>query len=412
MPSNTSRRRFLAAVGAATTASLAGCFDSVEELDGDLGDGGQVPDDATTDWPLPHFDAQATSYNPNPVGPREKPSVRWDVEGGWPTGRIAVVGDTAYVPLADSLRALDTASGEEKWRVGTREDTDANYGSPQFTSPAVVDGTVYVGTTDRRGLLALDAASGEERWRWNPGEADVHAPAVPVDDGIAAGTQGGLVAALAPETGEERWTVEVFGEVSRLAYSPSTLYAGTTGGEVYSFSDYDGNGLWRRKLGGAIEALAVEGSSSVYAGTFGGGVYHLSGSLHAGRTRWHAADGPTAHGALALADGIVVGTDLSRARGLHYRTGEVRWEIEGDFGAPPAASGSVGYLAGDDVVAVNLDGGYGLGDVRFGAKRWTFPVEGYVEHGVTVADGALFFAAKGGKSERTEGAEPRIYALE
>ena len=39
MPSITTRRRFLAAVGTAATASLAGCFDSVEEIDGDLGDG-------------------------------------------------------------------------------------------------------------------------------------------------------------------------------------------------------------------------------------------------------------------------------------------------------------------------------------------------------------------------------------
>ncbi|SFG47644.1 Outer membrane protein assembly factor BamB, contains PQQ-like beta-propeller repeat [Halopelagius inordinatus] len=407
MPSHTSRRRFLAAVGAAATASLAGCVDSADELDGDLGDGAPVPDDATTDWPLPHFDAQATSYNPNPVGPTEKPTARWNVEGGWPTGRIAVVGDTAYVPLAESLRALDTASGEERWRVGERTDTDTNYGSPQFTSPAVVDDTVYVGTADRRGLLALDAETGEERWRWVPGDrTDVRTPAVPADDGVAVGTDDGLVAVLDFETGDPIWTFEVFGEVSKLAFPFNSLYVGTTGGEVYNL--YDGRGLWRRKLGGSIEALAVQGSNGVYAGTFGGGVYRLSGGAHTGRTRWRAEDGPTAHGALALADGIVVGTDLARARGLDHRTGEVRWEIAGDFGAPPAASGSVAYLGGEDgVVAANLDGGVGVGDARFGAKRWSVSVEGTPTTGVSVADGALFFATQGDKN-----AESRIYAME
>ncbi|SFR58344.1 PQQ-like domain-containing protein [Halogeometricum rufum] len=48
----------------------------------------------------------------------------------------------------------------------------------------------------------------------------------------------------------------------------------------------------------------------------------------------------------------------------------------------------------------------------FGAVRWRVPVDGYVESGVTVADGALFFATKGGESERGEDAEPRVYAVE
>ncbi|MDS0294414.1 PQQ-binding-like beta-propeller repeat protein [Halogeometricum luteum] len=409
MPSITTRRRFLAAAGAAATASLAGCFDSVGEIDGDLGDGAPVPDDATTDWPLPHFDAGATSYNPNPVGPAERPEVRWSVEGEWPTGRIAVVGDTAYVPTADALLALDAASGEERWRAGPREDTDENYGSPRFTSPAVIDGTVYVGTSDRRGLLALDTDTGEERWRWNAGGpgADVRAPPVPTSDReeIAVGNDEGLVALLDSETGEERWRVEVFGAVSKLAHAFTTLVVGTTGGEVYSL--YDGRGFWRRKVGGSVEALAVDGGSGAYVGTFGGGVYRLAGGAHAGQTRWRARRGPTAHDALALADGIVVGTDLSGASGLHHRTGEVRWEIDGTFGAPPAASGSLAYLAGEgEVVAVALDGGYGFGDARIDATRWRVPVEGVPTHGVSVANGALFLATRG-----RDGSSPRVYAL-
>jgi outer membrane protein assembly factor BamB len=446
MPSTTSRRRFLAAFGAAAASSLAGCVDRVDELDGDVGDGRKsrsdfrahqnsessgdgapVPEDATTDWPYPRFDAQGTAYNPNPVGPTAKPSVRWSVEGGWPTGRVAVVGDTAYVPTADALLALDTASGDERWRVGPREDTPENYGSPRFTSPAVVtheaddgsgDGqgesarTVYVGTADRRGLLALDAATGDERWRWNPGRStsDVRAPPVPTydADGIAVGTDEGLVAVLDPETGAERWRFEVYGTVSALAHSFTTLAVGTTGGEVYTL--YDGRGFWRRKVGGAVESLVADESGDVYVGTFGGGAYRLAGGLHAGRTRWRAADAASIR--LALADGVVVGGDGARATGLRSRTGDRRWRVEGSFEAPPAASGSVGYLAGDDVVAVNLDGGVGLGDARFGAVRWRVPVDGYVESGLTVADGALFFATKGGESERGEDAEPRVYAVE
>ena len=137
------------------------------------------------------------------------------------------------------------------------------------------------------------------------------------------------------------------------------------------------------------------------------------------RRRFLAAFGAAAASSLAGCvdsvdelDGVVGGGDGARATGLRSRTGDRRWRVEGSFEAPPAASGSVGYLAGDDVVAVNLDGGVGLGDARFGAVRWRVPVDGYVESGVTVADGALFFATKGGESERGEDAEPRVYAVE
>jgi outer membrane protein assembly factor BamB len=405
-----SRRRFLAGLGAAGAASLAGCADAVEEFDGDLGDGAPVPDDATADWPSPHFDAQCTSYNPRQVGPTSKPTERWRVDAVRPTGRIAVVDDTAYVPTSSALLALDAASGKERWRVGERETEDGvNRGRPYFTSPAVVGDTVYAGTTDGRGLLALGAGSGEERWRYTVDDrTDVSAAPCPTDEGrfVAVGTERGRVALLDAETGDPEWTFDVFGRVTKLAAAFNLLYVGTEGGEVYAL--YSGRGLWRRKLPGSIRALAVDGSSTVYAGTFGGGVFRLMSGAHAGRTRWHAEEGPTAHGAFALADGILVGTDLARARGLHHRTGDVRWSVDGDFGAPPAASGSMAYLGGEEgVVAVALDGGIGVGDVRLGATQWTYSVEGTVQSGVTVADDALFVATSGG-----EESEAGIYALE
>jgi outer membrane protein assembly factor BamB len=406
MPSahvSASRRRFLAAAGSGALASLAGCVDSLEEIDGDVGDGRDVSD-PTRDWPAPHFDAAGTSYNPAAVGPTSEPSERWRVASDRPTGRIVVAGGTAYVPTSEALVARDVATGEVQWRLAPVEEGDGggSVGRPYPTAPCVVDGTVFVGTRDRRGLLALDAATGAERWRYAPGEdPDVSAAPVPLGDGqwVAYGDESGRVAALDVETGEVAWGVGIFGRVSHLAASLTTVYAGTSGGDVYAF--YEGTGVWRRKLPGEIRALAVEGTSTVYAGTFGGGVFRLRGAAHAGRTDWHAPEGPTAHGAFALADGVLVGTDLARARGLRTRTGEVRWEVDGSFGAPPAAAGDTAYLPSDDgVVAVHLDGGTGLGDLRFGARRFTYGTGGTVA-GVTVADDALLFATLRGESGDT-----------
>jgi outer membrane protein assembly factor BamB len=68
--------------------------------------------------------------------------------------------------LEGYLFALDTATGNELWRVPTR------FGSP--TSPAVVDEVVYVG--GREFVHALDATTGAEHWRFET----VVAPSSPI----------------------------------------------------------------------------------------------------------------------------------------------------------------------------------------------------------------------------------------
>jgi outer membrane protein assembly factor BamB len=54
------------------------------------------------------------------------------------------------------LYALDATTGEERWRFQT--------GDTVWSSPAVANGVVYVGSFDGN-LYALDAATGQERWR-------------------------------------------------------------------------------------------------------------------------------------------------------------------------------------------------------------------------------------------------------
>lgn len=82
----------------------------------------------------------------------------------------AVVDGVVYVGSLDGrLYAIDAASGAERWRVATKDGI--------YSSPAVVDGMVYVGSFDGN-LYAVDAASGEERWRFATGDVITSSPAV------------------------------------------------------------------------------------------------------------------------------------------------------------------------------------------------------------------------------------------
>jgi len=82
--------------------------------------------------------------------------------------------------------AVDSATGERRWTFET--------GGPVYSSPAIADGAVYVGSRDGH-LYALGLADGRERWRF---EASNWVDSSPV---VAFGTvfvadQGGNVYAL------------------------------------------------------------------------------------------------------------------------------------------------------------------------------------------------------------------------
>ena len=76
-------------------------------------------------------------------------------------------------------------------------------GDNVFSSPAVVDGVIYVGSFGGN-VYALDAATGDERWRFETGDWVVSSPAV-VDGVVYVGSLDSYVYALDAATGDERW---------------------------------------------------------------------------------------------------------------------------------------------------------------------------------------------------------------
>jgi hypothetical protein len=60
-----------------------------------------------------------------------------------------------------NVYALEAATGAMKWKFKT--------GDVVLSSPALADGTLFIGTWDTY-LYALDATSGTEKWRFKTGE--------------------------------------------------------------------------------------------------------------------------------------------------------------------------------------------------------------------------------------------------
>ena len=201
-----------------------------------------------------------TGVNPGP-GVERSPTLLWRFRSRAPVeSSPAVVEGTVYVgSFDDYVYALDAATGEGIWRFQTSGSVSS--------SPAVVEGAVYIGAYPGR-VYALDAATGEERWRFEMDDYVGSSPAVV--DGVVY--IGGFreVYAIDAGTGEERWQFQTGRMSSSPAVVDDAVYIGTWDSGVYALEAVTGEERWRFEMGlgrhGAESFPLVESSPAVVDG--------------------------------------------------------------------------------------------------------------------------------------------------
>jgi outer membrane protein assembly factor BamB len=141
----------------------------------------------------------------------------------------AVADGTVYVgSLAGGqsgyLHALDGASGDQLWEFDT--------GGPVYGSPAIVDGTAFVGS--RAGtLFAVDSSNGTKEWEYDAGRQIRSAPAV-TDDAVYIGSLSSEVVGVDRVSGDELWTFETNQRVtSHPAVTDGAVFIGGQDTYVY-----------------------------------------------------------------------------------------------------------------------------------------------------------------------------------
>jgi outer membrane protein assembly factor BamB len=164
--------------------------------------------------------------------------------------RPAVADGVAYIGSnGGSVRAVDASdgSGQVCWAHGT--------GSDRAHVPTVVDGTVYVGTsdpeTDDGKLLAIDA-DGTEQWSVETTQTLAGARPVVTDDTIYLGSASGTLAAHDRADGSRRWGFDAEDWlVSQPAVDPDAgvLYCGSNDRNCYAVDTSDGSERWRVAVG-------------------------------------------------------------------------------------------------------------------------------------------------------------------
>jgi polyvinyl alcohol dehydrogenase (cytochrome) len=316
------------------------------------------------------------------------------------TSSLAYRDGTIFVhDLGAQLRAVDAATGQEKWRM----ETDAHPLAAGTSSPIVFERYVIVGlssneivrenATFRGGVAAFDADTGEPLWRdytanpphngvsvWSTVSIDTEARMVFAGTGQnytgEAGPDSDAIIALDLDTGTRLWTRQtVQGDVftpvnprgpdADFGANP-ILFEGEVGGETRALVGAgQKNGMfWAldRKTGDVVWQRELGRGSPLTGGVLNNGAFD-------GERILVANSDPRGQGATLFA--------------LRPGDGEIVWQrpLPGWVWAPITTANGVGIVAADKEL-------HGF-DVESGTDLFVFPTAGTIACGASIVNGRV-----------------------
>ncbi|WP_136716904.1 outer membrane protein assembly factor BamB family protein [Halorientalis salina] len=381
MMNGRTRRQYLLAVGTAGVIGVAGCSgnqDASPDSDEDEEEEDEERDDSVTGGaPMFQYDLANTGHAPGETGPAGPVTDEWTVGmDGSVQSSPAVVNGTVYVGSADdSLYAVDAATGEAQWTFET--------GGSVRSSPAVVNGTVYVGSDDNH-LYAVDAATGEETWAFQTREAVASSPAVAAGT-VYVGSDGTEVYAVDAATGEGEWTRQTGGgESASPAVVDGTVYVWNIDGTVTALDAATGDRQW---------AVGTDEMTATPDGNLDAGTGVSGGDRSVAVATGDAQPALQVSGALRSSPAVANGTVyVQRQRGtvvaLDAVTGDRQWSAGMSGTDDAAATGNGGITA--QASAADDQPGSSAG------TRSAVQVRGSVASSLAVANGTVYAGSPDG----------------
>jgi len=204
--------------GTTTTSTPSGGGGGVDAGSGSVDQSGEKP---TADWPMFGHDLANTRFNPVEdtlsADDVDRLAERWKVTGAAVTSTPAVVDGVVYVGDWDgNLQAYEADTGKAVWTSHLQD-------GMLTPSPAVTDDTVYI-AGDKGMVFAADRRTGKKKWGTDiestPFDRIWSSPVV-VDDLVIIGSASyqvfvkgsppfqGSVVGLDAKTGKERWRAKV-----------------------------------------------------------------------------------------------------------------------------------------------------------------------------------------------------------
>ena len=255
-----------------------------------------------------------------------------------------------------------------KWKFHT--------GGRVISSPAVVNGVAYVGSTDGN-LYAIDAGTGTLKWKFETKSWEVSSPAV-ASGVVYFLSYDGHLYALDAATGKARWKFATGGE---KRYAGTHLHhlepAAESMPDPWDFY-LSSPSVW---------------SGAVYFGSSDGNVYSVDAA--SGALKWKFHTGDVVHSSPAIADVLYIGSWDTHLYALDAAGGGEKWRFK--TGEDPDIHNHVGIQSSpaiaDGIVFFGSRDSYAYGvDTATGKQLWKFSTKGsWVNNSMVVHDGMAYF---------------------
>ncbi len=313
---------------------------------------------------------------------------------GLATANTSMTGDWPIYRGNSALQGVVQGSIESSLELAWTFET----GGPIISSPVVVDGIVYVGSSDNS-VYAVDLASGEKRWSFETQDM-VDAPPLVHEGQVYVGSMDFFLYALDAKSGELAWKYETGDQILgganwvSLPDGSTRIVVGGYDYKLYGFDAAQGEKVWEYQTDNYVNGTpAILGDQVVFGGC--DAVLHVVSAV-TGEPIEQVALGADCHvvGSVALAGGkAYFGHYANEFVCVDLETGELDWAYPSPrhgFYSSPAIGPEHVVFGGRDKL---------LHCVRRvdGQPLWTFPTNRRVDGSPVICGDKVIFGSGDGR---------------
>jgi eukaryotic-like serine/threonine-protein kinase len=342
-----------------------------------------------TDWP--QFGGGPAHLGRASGALADRLSLAWTFKTSGPVkSSAAIVEGRVYVGSSDAnVYALDLETGKELWSARLGDAADAPV--------CVQEGTVFAGCADGF-LYALDANDGSIRWKYQTGGQVAGGPNWVKDPNgigqlrIVVGSYDGSLHCVDAKTGSPVWTYKTDNYVNGSpAVADGLCLTGGCDARIHVVSAQDGHGVTTIDTGSYIAASAAAWEGQVFVGNYNGDF--VRADPRTSQIVWRCSLPDTAIlSSPAIGEGVVFfGARDQQVHCLRQKDGSPVWTFKalGQVDSSPV-------LCDGKVVVGSDDGRLYMIRAKDGSLVWSYPIGKAVTSSPAISHGVVLIGCDDG----------------